>query len=57
MIRTCDRGEHGAGRRSELSVPVPDQELGAVGLIVKVHQHVPGLLGHPVPLQNSPQVL
>ena len=48
MIRTCDRGEHGVERRGELSVPVPDQELKALGPIVKVHQQVPGLLDHPL---------
>jgi hypothetical protein len=42
------RGEHCVERCGELGIPVPDQELEAVSLIVEMHQHVAGLLGHPV---------
>ena len=48
MIRDADRGEHRVERRGELGVPVPDQELEAVRVILEVHQQVAGLLGHPL---------
>ena len=47
------RGEHRVERRGELGVPVPDQELEALGVIVEVHQQVTGLLGHPLPRRVS----
>ena len=40
--------EHGAERRGELGVPVPDEELEAAGVVAEVHQEVGSLLGHPV---------
>jgi len=40
--------EHGAERRGELGVPVPDEELEAVRMVFEVHQQVSGLLGHPL---------
>jgi uncharacterized protein len=36
----------GHRRSSELGVPVPDQELQAVGPVLEFHQQVPGLLGY-----------
>ncbi len=53
MIRIAGRGEHGVERCGELGVPVPDQELEALGLIIEVHQQIPGLLGHPLPRRVS----
>jgi hypothetical protein len=42
----ADRGEHSVGRRGELGIPVPDQELEAISLALEDHQQVTGLLGH-----------
>jgi hypothetical protein len=42
------RGENGVEGGSELGVPVSDEELESVRMIVEVHQQVAGLLGHPV---------
>jgi hypothetical protein len=53
MIRHRGRGEHGVERRSKFSVPVPYQELEALGPVVEVHQQVPGLLGYPLPRRMS----
>jgi hypothetical protein len=43
------RREHRAERRGEPGIPVPDQELDAVRVILEVHQQVTGLLRHPLP--------
>jgi hypothetical protein len=43
----ADRGEHRVERPGELGVPVPDQELETVSVILEAHQQVTGLLRHP----------
>ena len=45
----ADRGGHRIERRSERGIPVPDQELEAVSVLLEVHQKVTGLPGHRVP--------
>jgi hypothetical protein len=45
----ADRGEHRVECRGELGVPVPDQELEAVGVAFQGHEQVAGLLGHRCP--------
>lgn len=40
-------GEHRIPGRSELRIPIAQQELHAVRVSVEVDQQVPGLLGHP----------
>jgi hypothetical protein len=47
LIVRADCSEHRVERDAELCVPVTDQELQALSMIFKVHQQVPGLLGHP----------
>ena len=41
------RGEDRVEPVGVLGVPVPDQELQALGSLPEMHQHVPGLLHHP----------
>ena len=43
----ADCSEYRVERDAGLCVPVTDQELQALSIILKVHQQVPGLLGHP----------
>jgi hypothetical protein len=43
----ADRGEYHVEGGGELGIPVSDQELQAVNVILEVHEQVAGLLGHP----------
>jgi hypothetical protein len=45
--------EHRIERYGELGIPVPEQEFETVSIVLKVHQQVPGLLGHPLPRRMS----
>ena len=48
MIRFTDGSKHRVECRAELGVPVPDQELQAVRVILEGHQQVACLLGYPL---------
>jgi hypothetical protein len=41
------RGEHGIETGNELGVAIADQETQPLDPIVKVHEQIAGLLGHP----------
>jgi hypothetical protein len=45
----ADSAKHRVEGCRELGIPVPDQELQPIRVIVEVHHQVAGLLGHPLP--------